>query len=527
MRGSLALCALSGVLLFLCFPPVALWPLAWVALAPWLVALRMSSRFGGAVGSWLGGFVFFGALLYWLYLFGVSVLLMVACLLGLVLMVWGLLARRLGGLAWAPRAVGTATLWCGVEWGRGLGQYGFTWGWLGYSQSPCLPLLSVARVFGTLGLSFLIVLVNAALAEVGVSVLGGVAGGTRLPQALARALVVVGVVAGCITAADLSRKRGPTAQGSALRVAVIQGSTHGPLLAEDVNKPMTAQEEGRALDTYAALTQKAAAGRPALVIWPESTLPGDPDRDPWIADRLSQVTRRARVWLVAGGPYIDARGHTTNAAYLYSPSGNQVARYDKVQLVPFGEYVPSRNRLPFLARYHVREVDFARGAVHRVLQAGTVAMGPMICFESIFPQISWLLARHGAEVLVVITNDAWFGHTAAAAQHRQIAVLRAVETGRWVLRGASTGISSIISPQGRIVAQAGLYRQAVVSADIRLVTSPQPGVRWGPVFAWCVFGLAIAFVIAPSALPGGRRQTKARAAQPRSGRPRPGRAAPR
>lgn len=310
-----------------------------------------------------------------------------------------------------------------------------------------------------------------------------------------------------------------------LRVAVIQGSAHGPLLAENVNKPMTAEEEKRTLDTYEALTRKAAARRPALVIWPESTLPDAPERDPLIADRLSQVVRRAQVWLLVGGPYVDSRGRTANSAYLYSPSGNQVARYDKVQLVPFGEYVPTRQWLPFLSRYHVREVDFARGAVHRVLQAGTVAIGPMICFESIFPQISWLLAGHGAQVLVVITNDAWFGHTAAAAQHRQIAVLRAVETGRWVVRGASTGISSIISPDGLIVAEAGLYKQAALSADIRLVTSPQPGPRWGPVFAWCVFGLAIAFVIAPGALP--RSRGKGRAAQPRSRRPRPGRAAPR
>ena len=516
LRGSLTLCALSGALLFLCFPPVGWWPLAWVALLPWLVSVRMSSRLGTAVGSWLAGFVFFGGLLYWLYLFGVSVLLIVAVLLGLVMMVYGLLARWVGRLAWAPRMLGAATLWCGVEWARGLGQYGFTWGWLAYSQSPALPVLSVARLAGGLGLSFLIVLCNSAVAEAVVAVVRRSSAGVAVARGVA-GCAVVGVL---LVGAHFWARRHPVAGETTIRAAVVQGSTHGPLRAEQVNVPLTYAEQRQSIARYVALTAEAAQQHPALVVWPESALPGTPEDDPWIATEVSGAAREAGAWLLAGGPYVDGRGRTANSAYLYSPTGNQIARYDKVQLVPFGEYVPARKWLPLLSRYHVREENFAAGAVHTVLQAGTTALGPMICFESVFPTISWHLANRKAQVLVVITNDAWFGRTAAAAQHQQIAVMRAVETGRWVVRAASTGISSIISPDGRVVARAGLFQPAVLTADIQLVTAPQPGPRFGPAVAWGLMGLAIAFVIAPAAAP--RRRRKAREAQPKSRPPKRG-----
>ena len=523
LRGSLTLCFLSGAMLFLCFPPVGWWPLAWVALVPWLLSVRTSSRLGTALGSWLAGFVFFGGLLYWLYLFGVSVLLIVAVLLGMVMMVYGLLARWVGRLAWAPRVLGTATVWCGLEWARGLGQYGFTWGWLAYSQSPALPMLSVARLTGALGLSFLIALCNAAAAEVLAAPMRRPPGPGSSPAiAAARGLAVWVLVALCIGGARLyARRRPPTAapgDAASVRVAVIQGSAHGPLRPEQVNVPLSHSEQRADVATYLALTAEAARRHPALVVWPESALPGAPEGNPWIATEVSGAARLSGAWLLAGGPYVDRRGRTANSAYLYSPTGNQIARYDKVQLVPFGEYVPARDSLPFLGRYHVREEDFAAGAVHTVLQAGTIALGPMICFESTFPMISWHLANSKAQILVVITNDAWFGRTAAAEQHQQIAVMRAVETGRWVVRAASTGISSIISPDGKVVAEAGLFRPAVLTADIKLITASQTGPRFGPAVAWGLMGLAIAFVIAPAA--GPRRKRGAREAPPKSRPPR-------
>jgi len=497
-RGTLLLCALSGLLLSLAFPPAGLWPLAWVALVPWIAALRAGSRFGALLGSWIGGMVFFGALLYWLSLFGLSVWLIVTVLLGAALAIWGGCVRRIEHLRPAARVLGTAVLWCGMEWARGLGTYGFTWGWLGYSQSPKISVLPFAHYTGTLGLSFLIVLANTSLAEVLVAIIG------KRP-------VIVGVgraVLGCALAAALlggaSLKvgsRGP-ARGPWVRAAVIQGSDHGPLTVKDVNVALTPEEQTHTLDVYEALTVKAASQSPALVVWPESVLPADPEDDPRTAARMSAIVRRSNVWLLAGGLGTDDRGRPVNSAYLYTPTGHPLRRYDKVQLVPFGEYVPMRERLPFLKRYNVREQDFVAGITHKPLQAGTISVGPTICFESTFPAITWDLVRKGAQVLVIITNDAWFGRTAAAAQHQQIAVLRAVESGRWVLRAASTGISSIISPEGRVVKRAEMYERRALAADVQLLAGQPVGVRLGPVFGWGMVALSISWVIAPFAVRG-------------------------
>lgn len=526
LRATVALCAFSGCVAALCFPPAGLWPMAWVALVPWLVAVRLGRAWSALLGSWLAGFVFFGGLLYWLYLFGLSVWALACGVLALAGLIWGASVRWTGSLNPTARVVGAAVLWSAVEWARGLGQYGFTWGWLGYSQSPAPSMLPVARLAGTVGLSFLIALVNAALAE---AVVGAIRR-DRVAAHVVRAAATVALAAAAVLGAGRWATRQASLQGPEARVAIIQGSAHGPLRAEEVNVPLTPEDEARTREIYSSLTAEAARENPALVVWPESVLPASPEDDPTVAAWLSEAARTANAWLLAGGPHYEDR-RIYNSAYLLAPTGNRVSRYDKVQLVPFGEYVPGRESLPLLDRYHVRERDFSSGTGHRVLQAGTIALGPMICFESVFPQIAWDLVGQGADILLIITNDAWFGRTAAAAQHRQIAVLRAVETNRWVVRGASTGISCLIAPDGRIVAEAGLFEQAVVSGDVRLPAQDQRPGGWGPLVPWLMLYGAVAFLIAPAAVargggnPAGRRDPPV--SRPRSRRRRPGRRAAR
>jgi apolipoprotein N-acyltransferase len=505
LRKAVALCAASGVLLSLCFPPAGLWPVAWVALVPWLVALRLGGRAGALLGSWVGGFVFFGLMLYWLSRFGVSVWVLTALILAVATLVWGIYVWQMRGSSALARTAGAALVWCGIEWARGLGPYGFTWGWLGYSQSPALAVLPVARVAGAIGISFLIVLVNAVLAEVTVALVCR----WRVRRSLAGALTACAFVALIVFVAGRSVRSGGDATGPSISVAVAQGSAHGELRPEDVNVPLTPEDVQRTMDIYGGLTEEAASERPFLVIWPESVLPGAPDEDPAVAEWLGHSAQTAGAWLVAGGPYYDEERRLHNAAYLFAPSGHQVARYDKVHLVPFGEYVPARSWLPFLNRYNVRDVDFAAGGVHRLLQTDAVTLGPMICFESIFPQISWEIAQRGAQVLVIITNDAWFGRTAAAEQHRQIAVLRAVETDRWVLRAASAGISSIIRPDGRIVAEAGLFEREVLSADIRVSPYGRETGMPGSLVSWLFLYASIAHVAALALSPRFRRRPPA------------------
>lgn len=512
--ASLALSVLSGVLLALCFPRIGFWPLAWVGLVPWLVALRVASGRAAVLGSWLAGLAFFGILLYWLGLFGWTVWALACLALGLTYLAWGLAVRWLGRLGPTLRTLGAALVWCGIEWARGLGQFGFTWGWLGYSQSPALPLMALAHLGGTLSLSFLIVLTNSALAEMVLAV----ARRERVVLAATRTLIILAFIGAIpLGARQWARDPGGPAD-SRLKVAIVQGSSHGPLRAEQVNVPLTEEERRRTLEIYESLTRQAAEERPGIVVWPESVLPDMPDRDPLVAESVSRAASHSKAWLLAGGPCFDDSGRRLNSAYLFAPGGSLIARYDKVQLVPFGEYVPGRRWLPLLDRYHVRETDFSAGVLHHLLQAGTVSIGPMICFESIFPQIAWRLEGKGAQMLIIITNDAWFGHTAAAAQHRQIAVLRAVETGRWVVRAASTGISCFIAPDGRIVSEAGLYERAVLCQEMSL--PPPTGRRssFGPLFSWLMLYLSLACLIAPAVV---RRARRGARGAPRRARRRP------
>jgi apolipoprotein N-acyltransferase len=503
-------------MLFLCFPPAGIWPVAWISLVPWLVALHMGGRRAAALGSWVGGFVFFGGMLYWLARFGLSAWAVACLLLSLPLMLWGICVWWTRGLRSSVRVIGTAALWCAVEWVRGEGQYGFTWGWLGYSQSPALAVLAVARVAGTIGVSLIIVLVNAALAEAALALI------RREPVAgrAIHAMLACSFAGLCVAGAGRWARRQGGPSGPTVRVAVIQGSPHGELRPEQVNVPLTQEEVTRTMGIYQGFTERVAEEMPSLVVWPESVLPGAPGQDPAVAEWLARSAQEANAWLIAGGPYYDDRGRLYNSAFLIAPSGHLVARYDKVHLVPFGEYVPARRWLPFLDRYNVREVDFAAGAVHRLLQTEAMTLGPMICFESTFPRISREHVRRGAQVLVIITNDAWFGRSGAAAQHRQIAVLRAVETNRWVVRGASTGISSIIAPDGRIVAEAGLFERSAIAANVRLARPGRRRRESAPKLPWVLLLVSAAYIIAPAVLPHARPAP--RAVRPRIPRRRPG-----
>jgi apolipoprotein N-acyltransferase len=214
------------------------------------------------------------------------------------------------------------------------------------------------------------------------------------------------------------------------------------------------------------MTRRAAAAHPDLIIGPESAMSWSLDTNNAAFPKVGELAREAKTWLLLGSQYQDEARNTYNSAYLFSPAGKIAARYDKVQLVPFGEFVPGRNWLPGIRYYPVREFDFAAGKSFAPLSMNSQKLGVAICFESIFPQISRALINEGAEFLVIITNDGWFGQTAAAAQHRQMAVFRAVETRAWVARAASSGISCIIAPSGRIMQEIGLQKKGIISAEI-------------------------------------------------------------
>ncbi len=496
------LALLSGGLLALCFPPFGLYPLAWVALVPLLAALLRvrRARHGAGLGL-LTGLVFFGALHRYLLMYGLLPTFAVALLEALPVALFGALAVRPATERRALRQVaGLAGAWVLAEWLReNLGGLSLTFGQLGYSQQPSLPILQTASLGGALGISFLIVLLNAALA-------GALFPADRRVRGRGAALVLVSLVIGGFWFWGSRVLRSSLPTGPPLQVAVVQPNV--PL-----HTPVTPEDQEECLKQYPRYTDLLMAaygppeasrpGRPQLVVWPETALPVALNLDP-VAEEVARLTaRRHQIWLLMGALEVSATeedraghlsiySHTYNNAWLFDPQGTLRGTYSKMDLVPFGEYVPFRDRLPFLKRYPVREFDFSPGRERNLLEVEGRRCGTLICFEAIFPEPSRDLVQQGAEFLAFLTSDAWAGPSQEVLIHSQTAPLRAVETGRWIVRAAATGESGVLSPRGEWVDSVPPWHSGVAQAPIALLQAKTPHSRWGdwPLIAGCL-GLVV------------------------------------
>ena len=374
-----------------------------------------------------------------------------------------------------------ASLWVLLEWVQTWLITGFPWMLLGYSQYLNLSILQIASLTGVYGLSFLIVLVNAGLAQVLVS-------RSRLLTRIGPpALVVVGVLMwGRERIGELDAE-----SGAPLKVGIVQGNIPQ---GEKWKKDRIARSTHR----YIRLTRTFPSDQLDLIVFPETALPFR-FRDQYYRShhrKIVELVRQLRTPVLVGS--LEGGGGTEskslyNRAFLLDERGDVLDYQDKVHLVPFGEYLPLSFLFQYLEGLTAESGVFAHGKGHKVLTLPSAkqTFGVFICYESIFPSIARDLAGSGASFLVNTTNDAWFGRTAAPYQHLSMAVLRAVETGRPVLRAANTGISGLIDPAGRIERETGLFETAAFTVEIRPRTDATVYVLWGDSFvALCALFLA-------------------------------------
>lgn len=484
----------SGGALLLCFPPFDYSLLAWIVLVPFFWALHEVRRpTHGALLSLLLGLVFFAGLHRYLLMYGSLPTLLLALMEALPLLVFGYVAVR---LLRAPgvllRVAALAGLWILAEWLRAhLGPLSLTLGRLGHTQHAVLPLLQSASVLGTLGLSFMIVLFNAALAEtlwLRRTACGGACAASFAWIAVGAFLSVAylgGVVA-------LHWKSGPY---PTLAVGLVQGNV-------DVHTPFTAQDAEHCHQIYPAMTAELMerysepAGdprRPRLVVWPETAFPVMLNLRGEYTETARQVAQEHQVWLLLGALAKTLDDDIYNKAWLFDPQGLIRGTYAKNDLVIFGEYVPWRDKLRFLERYPLRSHDFTPGRQRNLLELDDARFGTLICFEAIFPDPARGLAQQGAEFLVFITSDAWAGRSHEVLLHSHTAPFRAVETGRWVIRAATTGVSAIISPQGRLVESVPAFEPGVVAGEINLRRHLTPYTLWGD---WPLFVVSLLLIVA-------------------------------
>ncbi|MEV5593750.1 apolipoprotein N-acyltransferase [Streptomyces sp. NPDC052496] len=471
-RGAAAVVA--GALPALAFPAPALWWLAYVALVPWILLARSAcSNRRAALDGWLGGAGFILAVHHWLLPSLHVFLLVLAALLGLLWAPWGLLVRALlYGAPGARRCAAALVLvpsgWLLAELVRSWEHLGGPWGLLGASQWQVPPALRLASVGGVWLLSLLVVAVNTALAVL-----------VALPRARVPAVAGLLVCAAGGTTAWLWAPV-PRAAGT-IRIGVVQP---GDVAGADAR-----------LALGETLTRSLAGRGVRLVVWGESSVNRDLARSPAMAARLAALSREAGADLLVN---VDGRHAGQPGIYkssvLVGPHGATGHRYDKMRLVPFGEYIPLRSVLGWAT--HVgkaadqNRMRGARQVLMPVGSAGGLRVGPLVCFESAFPDMSRQLVRDGAQLLVAQSSTATFQDSWAPAQHASLAALRAAETWRPMAHATLTGVSAVYGPRGEPVGgRLGTERGAAAVYDVPLATGTSPYVRFGD---WALYGAMLA-----------------------------------
>ncbi|MBI5810560.1 MAG: apolipoprotein N-acyltransferase, partial [Deltaproteobacteria bacterium] len=229
---------------------------------------------------------------------------------------------------------------------------------------------------------------------------------------------------------------------------------------------------------------------PSLIVWPETAVPFYLGRGGPSDASVGDIAKEAGSYILTGSPSYNynqmaAKGEYFNSAYLFSPEGVVAGRYDKIHLVPFGEYVPMHRFLPFINKLTAGVGDFKAGPGPIPISSALGPIGVIICYEAIFPEISRGLVRNGAALLVNITNDAWFGRSSAPYQHFEMSVLRAVENRSYLVRAANTGISAVVDPAGRVRKESRIFETAVLSDTV--------GLRQGPLAFYTAYGDVFAY----------------------------------
>jgi len=460
--------ALSGVLLALSFPKYGHPAVAFIALVPLLVALGSASPRQGFLRGLLAGFIHYAGTVYWTgatvstfgglpVVVGVIVAGLLALYMAAYIAVFGAMTAvlirrfRFAGLWLAPAA------WVSMEYLRGILIGGFPWIPLGNTMVTFLPIAQLASVVGVHGLSILVALLNVGFAIAAIST------GRRRIIAAGTAIGLILIVS---IWGGMRLSSNTLTNGAPIMVGLIQGN----IAQTDKWNPARA---GMILDRYLQLSQQAVQKGAQFLVWPESSTPF------YFEDDLSGglvrgLVRTLGVPLLLGSDEMDPGDpgqppKNYNSAFMVDTAGATAAVYRKMHLVPFGEYVPFQRLLFFVGPLVEAVSAFSPGTRVTMLPVEGHMVSTAICYEVTYPSLQREAVRQGSEMLTTITNDAWYGNSSAAYQHFEMAAMRAIEEGRYLVRAANTGISGIIDPYGRILIRTNLFETVAVVGEARFV----------------------------------------------------------
>jgi apolipoprotein N-acyltransferase len=462
-------------------------------LTPLLVALQRGSLTRVFILGLITGSIYFTGTIYWVtgvmaeyghMQFPVAVLVnaLLIAYLSLYPAIFAMVVRRLVARLGPSALLVSPLVWVTTELGRTYIITGFPWVLLGYSQVTVLPVAQLASVFGVYGLSALVVSVSAGAAVVAI----GSEPKRFVPLAVAVAAVVLAAGWGSVRLNASSL----TTSGETLRVGMLQGNV-------DQAEKWDPRRANGIFSDYLRKTETAIAGGAQLVVWPEASTPFTFEDDVQATQVLRDIVRRSKVPLLLGSNQIEHGATTTyyNSAFLTREDGSTAGVYRKMHLVPFGEYVPLKKILFFAAPLTEDVGEFSAGQSGVLLPLDGHPVSTAICYEIVYPALVRAFAASGSELLITITNDAWFGRTSAPFQHFEQASMRAIENGRYLVRAANTGISGVVDPYGRVVAQTGIFEPAVLVEQVRLIRASTIYTRIGDAFAYASVLITLALLV--------------------------------
>ncbi len=493
------LALVSGLALAAAFPTVDLTPLAWVGLVPLLMAIRTRGPRAAFGLGWLTGLTFWLATCYWIvetirHYTAVPTPIAV----GVLLLMCSALACYHGafaaGMRWMedrglPVVWLAPALWVTLEWLRGWFFIGFPWAALGYSQWRFHDLVQMAELTGVYGVSAALVFFN--VVATGVLRERGRGARRMLPALIVVTIVVAGLpLLGRWRARDIATL--PVV--GTLRVGLTQGN-----IAQD--RKWDPSFQGETMSRYRELTLEAARAGAQLVAWPETAAPFFFQQAGPLRDDMLDIAHDAGVPIVFGSPAYrqtaDGRIEQLNRAYLLMPDGRERGTYDKIELVPFGEYVPFAKVLFFVSQMVTTAVgQIGAGLSHTVFDLTQGRFGVLVCYEGIFPALTRTFIAGGGDFLVNITNDAWYGQTSAPYQHLIQGTFRAIENRVPMVRAANTGISAIIDADGRIRWQGPLFEELWHVDDVSWTGVRTFYTRFGDVFVYVCAAVTVVAIVA-------------------------------
>ncbi|HMK49978.1 MAG TPA: apolipoprotein N-acyltransferase [Thermodesulfovibrionales bacterium] len=491
---------LSGILLALSFPTLDLFPLAWIGLVPFLLSLyEMKPKQAFHAGLIMGLFYFFGTL-YWIYhsinhYGGVSFItsiLLVALLCSYLSLYTGVFAflfsitfrnTKLPALLIAP------AFWVVLEFLRSYAFTGFPWSSIGYSQYKFLAIIQIADITGVYGVSFLVVSVNGAAADFFL-MKKRIKDVPLFPLSQTTAWASALTLCLLLSLAYGIFRLGEDRPGSQFKAAIVQGD-----IAQD--KKWDPAYEDKVAEIYRDLSLRASSESPSLIVWPESSVPFIFGYDKKFTSDLQELQGQLGSPLLFGSVLIKEKKKDrvllSNSAVLLDDDGKVAYTYDKIHMVPFGEYVPLGKILFFVNKLVSGIGDYTPGTRYIRAHISSGEFATLICYEIIFPGLVRKFYTNGGDFMVNITNDAWFGTTSGPYQHFSMAVFRAVENRKPLIRAANTGISGFIDSNGRVLSETGLFERVVAAGEIKTDTTRSFYSKYGDLFTyvWIVFSVIL------------------------------------